>query len=217
MPIFECSRCNEMTYSASKGVVTSCTSCGSERQRVLDGDFDEARRSVRALAAADHSTLVYDEVATVAPFCARFLSDGADGGERVVAGLQDELREAASALLAPDVEATVEWEDPRSIYGDFDADRIAAMYDALIGAEPRTTRILAEVDGESAKGLDADELARYESMAHEIIISHGATVVCVYDERSLPPAFIEVSARRHGLSVEEGGVRRNERFEYQPA
>ena len=217
MPIFECSRCNEMTYSASKGAVTACASCGSERQRVIDGDFDEARRSDRTLGAADHATLVYDEVATVASFCARFLSDGADTGERVVAGLQVDLREAVSAQLAPEVEAIVEWEDPRSIYGDFDADRIAAMYDGLIGAEPRTTRILAELDGESAKGLDPDELARYESLAHEIIISRGATVVCVYDERSLPAEFLEVSARRHGLSVEEGGVRRNERFEYQPA
>jgi len=215
MPIFECSRCNEMTYSASKGAATACASCGSKRQRVIDGDFDDARRSLRSLGAADHATLVYDHVAAVAPFCARFLGDGADAGERVVAGLQDDLREAVSDLLAADVEAMVEWEDPRAIYGDFDADRIAAMYDALIGAEPRTTRILAELDGESANGLDPDELSRYESMAHEIIISHGATVVCVYDERSLPPEFLDVSARRHGLSVEASGVRRNERFEYQ--
>ena len=216
MPIFECSRCNEMTYSASMGAVAACASCGSERQRVVDGDFDEARRSVRGLGVADHATLVYDDVATVAPFCARFLTDGADAGERLVAGLQDDLREAVSALLAPDVELIVEWEDPRSIYGDFDADRVAAMYDALIGGVPRTTRILAGLDGASAEGVDPAEFARYESMAHEIITSRGATVVCAYDERSLPPEFLDVSARRHGLSVDESGVRRNERFEYQP-
>ena len=217
MPIFECSRCNEMTYSASIGAIPACAFCGSERQRVIDGDFDDARRSVRTPGVADHAALVYDDVAKVAPICARFLSDGAGAGERVVAGLQDDLREAVSALLTTDVEASVEWEDPHSIYGDFDADRIAAMYDELIGAEPRTTRILAELDGESLKGVDPGELARYESMAHEVINSHGATVVCVYDERSLPPELLDVSGRRHGLWVEQAGVRRNERFEYQPA
>jgi hypothetical protein len=215
MPIFECSRCNEMTYSASMGAATACARCGSERQRVFDGGFDEARQTLRTLAPADHATLVYDDPATVAPFCARFLTEGARAGDRLVAGVQDDLREGVSALLAPEVEQTVEWDDPRSIYGDFDADRVAAKYDALIAGESRTTRILAGLDGESAEEVDADELARYEALAHAIITAHGATVVCAYDERSLPPEFMEVSARRHGLTVEEDGVRRNERFEYQ--
>ncbi len=216
MPIFECSRCNEMTYSASIGAATACERCGSERQRVIDGGFDEARRSLRGLGAGDHATLVYDDVATVAPFCARFLTDGANSGERVVAGVQDDLRGAVSALLAPDVGVMLEWEDLGSIYGDFDADRVAAMYDALIGGESRTTRILAGLDGQSAEGVEPDEFARYEAMAHEIVTGYGATVVCAYDERSLPPEFIEVALRRHGLFVDEGGVRRNERFEYEP-
>jgi hypothetical protein len=216
MPIFECSRCNEMTYSASVGAATACAHCGSERQRVIDGGFDEARRSLRILGAGDHATLVYDDPSAVAPFCARFLTDGASAGDRVVAGVQDDLRAAVSAVLASDVELSVEWEDPSSIYGDFDAKRVAAMYDALIRAEPRTTRILAGLDGESAEGVDPDEFARYESMAHEIITAHGATVVCMYDERSLPTEVIDMSMRRHGLSVDEGGVRRNERFKYPP-
>ena len=217
MPIFECSRCNEMTYSASVGAATACARCGSERQRVIEGGFDEARRSQRVLGAGDHASLVYDDVASVAPFCARFLTDGADRGERVVAGLEDDLREAVSALLAPDVELMIEWEDPRAIYRDFDADRITAMYDALIGGESRTTRILAGLDSESAAGVEPAELARYEEIAHEIIIARGATVLCAYDARSLRPELLEVCARCHGLAVEDGTVRRNERFEYQPA
>jgi hypothetical protein len=217
MPIFECSRCNEMTFSASMGAVATCTRCGSERQRALDGDFDEARRSGRELGPGDHATLVYDDPATVASFCARFLTDGINARERVVAGVQDDLRQAVSVLLEDDAEPTVEWEDPRSIYGDFDAERVTGKYEGLIAGEARTTRILAGLDGESAAGVAADELARQEVLAHAIITEHGATVVCVYDARSLPPEFLEVTARRHGLAVEDGTARRNERFEYQPA
>jgi len=218
MPIFECSRCNEMTYSASFGTTAdACARCGSRRQRVVDGGFDEARRSNRTLAAGDHAALVYDDAATVAPFCARFLTDGVNAGERVVAGLQGDLREAVCALLAPDVELAVEWEDPRSIYGDFDADRVAGSYEALIAAESRTTRILAGPDGESAESIDIEDFARYERIAHGIITAHGAVVVCVFSAGSLAPELIDVGLRRHGLSVEDGVVRRNERFEYEPA
>ena len=218
MPIFECARCNEMTYSASMGAVAACERCGSDRQRVIEGDFDQARRRLRTLDAGDHATLVYDDPAKVAPFCSQFLTDGVNAGERVITGLQPDLREAVAALLEPEVELAVEWETPGTIYGDFDADRVAATYEAVIANEGRTTRILAGFDEESAEGVDPAELARYETKAHAIVTSLGATVVCVFDVRSVPSAFIDVSGRQHGLEVgEDGGVRRNERFEYQPA
>ena len=153
MPVFECARCNEMTYSASAGTVDACDRCGSPRQRVIEGGFDEARRSERTLGPADHAGLAYDDPASVAPFCARFLTEGVQAGERVVAGLPDDLREAVRALLPPDVALAVGWQDPSSIYGDFDADRVAATYEALIAAESRTTRILAGLDAESAAGI----------------------------------------------------------------
>lgn len=218
MTIFECARCNEMTYSASAGVVGTCDSCGSGRQRVIDGDFAQARRSGRVLGAGDHATLVYDDPAAIAPFCAGFLTDGVYAEERIVAGLQDDLRKAVAELLNQEVELAVEWETPASLYGDFDADRVAATYEGLIRDEGRRTRILAGLDSESAEGVDPQDMERYETLAHQIVTDHGATVVCVYDVRALPPRFIEVTAARHGLAIDDAGaVRRNERFEYQPA
>ena len=217
MPIFECSRCNQMTYSATAGARAVCERCGSKRQRIIEGGFDEARHSVRSLGPGDHAVLLYDDAASVAPFCARFLTDGVNRGERVVAGLQEDLREAVCALLGPDVELTVEWQHPRSLYGDFDPELVASKYEALIESESRTTRIIAGFDEESAEGVAPAELARYEEMAHAIITSHGATVVCVFDRDTLLPDFVDAGSRRHGLTIENGAVRRNERFEYQPA
>src|SRR5687768_9252562 len=180
MPVFECARCNGMTYSASAGVVDTCPRCGSDRQRVVEGTFDEARRAVRPLHAGDHALMIYDDPGAVAPFCARFLTDGVRAGERVVAGVQGDLREAVCALLDSDAELAIEWQTPASIYGDFDADRIAARYDALIANEQRTVRILAGLDRECAEGVGPEDLSRYETLAHSIITDHGATVVCVY-------------------------------------
>jgi hypothetical protein len=217
MPIFECSRCNEMTYSATAGARTACGRCGSKFQRVLEGSFDVARQSARELGEADHAALVCDGVESAAPLCARFVSDGVDAGERVVAGVPAELREAICALVGSEVELAVEWADPRSTYADFDAERVAATYEALIAAESRTTRILACLDAESAEGLDPAEFERYERRAHDIVTQHGAVALCVYDRRALPPDFLEVGARRHGLVLEGEALRRNERFAYEPA
>ena len=206
-----------MTYSASGGVAGPCDNCGSDRVRVIDGYFDEARRSPRPLAAGDHAALVYDNPGAVAPFCARFLTDGVKASERVVAAVRGDLREAVSVLLARDVESAVEWMPPVSFDGDFDAGQAAAGYEALITAEPGATRVLAAPDGESVANVDADTFGRFEAMAHAIITDHGATVVCVYETNSVPPGFRDMTERRHGLLVEEGGaVRRNERFEYDP-
>jgi hypothetical protein len=205
-----------MSYSASAGVHVPCPRCESERQRVIEGGFDEARGSPRPIEAADHASLVYDSADAIAPFCARFLTDGIDTGRRVVAAVQEDLRQAIAALLAPDAELAIEWEDPRLVYGDFEPDRVAARYEAIIAADERGATILAGLDPETAKTVDPAEFARYEAKAHEIINSYGATVVCLYDERALPPEFLEVSAARHGLTVEGGATRRNERFEYEP-
>jgi hypothetical protein len=135
----------------------------------------------------------------------------------VITAVQDDLREAICALLGPDVELAVEWEHPSSLYGDFDAERVAATYEALIGSDERTTRILAGLDAESAAAVDQEELDRYETLAHRIVTERGATVICAYDARVLPSEFLDVSARRHSLTIEDGAVRRNEQFEYQPA
>ena len=217
MPVFECARCNQMTYSASAGTVDACAQCGSERQRVIEGGFHEARLSHRTLGPGDHAALTYADPAAVAPFCARFLTEGVNAGDRVVAGVEDDLRGAVSELLAPAVEAAVEWDDPRSIYADFDADRVAGSYETLISSEQRTTRILAGPDAVSAEEIEVGEYERYERLAHGIITANGAIVVCVFRAGSLPPRLVEAAAHRHGLSVEDGAVRRNDRFEYQTA
>lgn len=196
----------------------ACGNCGNERQRVIDGYFDEARRAHRPLDAGDHALLVceHDDVA-VTSFCAQFLAEGVQRGERAVAALPAELRESVQAELSTDIESAVEWDEPSAFYGDFQPDRVASTYEGLLVEEPRTTRILAGLDRECADGVDPAALAQYEAIGHEIIARFGANVLCVYDSGSLRQELIDVAVRGHGLAVENGAVRRNERFEYQPA
>src|SRR5688572_30420858 len=132
LPIFECPRCNEMAYSAYAGVPHACSRCGNETLRVIDGAFDEARSAARDLAPGDHALLEYDESDDVAGFCARFLAEGVAAGDRVLAALPGELDGKVRSLLTDQVADGVDWQDSAAIYGDFDADRIANMYDEVI-------------------------------------------------------------------------------------
>jgi len=207
-----------MTYSASGGAISPCANCGSERQRVIDGYFDQARRSDRPMGAGDHALLVCEhEHADVASFCRRFITEGVESGERVVAALPDHLRESVQAELSTEAEDAVEWHEPSDFYADFDPERVASTYEGLILEEPRTTRVLAGLDKDCADGVDPAGLARYEAIGHETITRLGANVLCVYDSGSLREELIEVALRGHGLAVANGAVRRNEKFEYQPA
>lgn len=217
MPIFECSRCNELTYSASVETVRPCPRCDEIRHRVLDGGFADARDLARDLAPGDHAMMLYDDPSLVAPFCCRYLTEGIDKGERVMAVAPDDLRVATEALLAADVYVLIEWVDPMTIYGNFDAVRVATMYDTLIGTEPRSMRILAVLCEALADGVASADFDRYECLAHDIVNRHGATAICLYDTRGLDPEFLNTSGRRHTLRVSDGTVRRNESFEFQPA
>lgn len=215
MPIFECSRCNEPAHSASRESLPECPSCGGRRYRLLDGIEPGAPRDLRP---GDHAGMVFDDPAPIAPFCSRYLTEGVDKGERVMAALTADLRRAVEALLAADVNVLVEWSDPLAVYGgDFDPDRVAAMYDELIGAEPRDVRILAAIDRECTDGVDPAETDRYEALAHAIVTRHGATALCLYDSRGMAEDYLAAARRRHPLAVVDGVPLRNPSFEYEPA
>ena len=215
MPIFECSRCNEMTYSAYSGVPHACASCGNGTLRVIEGAFDQARAAPRELAGGDHAYLAYESADEVAEFCARYVGEGVAAGERVVVAFPGELDAKVRDLLTDEVKAAVDWHDTSEIYGDFDADRVARTYEGIIAAETRPVRLIAGPD--SADTMTPDEFDRYERLAHAIICDRGAVAVCLFDSRLIPEDFIEVASLRHGLTVSGGIVRRNEMFEYVPA
>ena len=217
MPVVECARCNDMTYSEFNEALHQCTRCNGSHFRVIEGAFDQARAAARELSAGDHAALVHEEPGAVAPFCARFLTEGVNAGERVVAAVPSDLAEEVRALLAADVAVLIEWLWPAELYDDFDPDRTAATFESLISETPATTRVLAGLDRGVAEQVTPAKLDRYERLAHAIITANAANVLCVYDARALEPGLIEVAVARHGLAVSDGIVRRNEQFEYAPA
>ena len=104
--------------------------------------------------------------------------------------------EAVCALLAPDVELAVEWEDPR-----LDLRRLRRR--------PRRGHVRGAHRGDERDDQDPRRPRRRDCRRASIPPSspatrrrrtrssprHGATAVCLYDERALPPEFLEVGSR----------------------
>ena len=204
-----------MAYSAYGGVPHACARCGNGTLRIIDGAFEQARRATRDLAPGDHAILAYDDADEVAGFCSRFLEEGVGLGDHVVAALPGDLGDKVRSLLSDDVAAGVDWQETSTIYGEYDAARIAGLYDEIIEGDDRVARILSGPDRSDTMTLE--ELDRCERLAHEIVIDRGAIAVCLFDSGLMPPEFIDLATRRHTLAVAEGEVRRNEQFEYAPA
>src|SRR3954467_10196443 len=96
MPVFECARCNNLTYSASRFASITCDVCGGARHRMLEHalSFDEAREEPREVAAGDHCCVGYEDAEQAAPLAAHVIRAGLADQALVVAQLAAPLEQA---------------------------------------------------------------------------------------------------------------------------
>lgn len=218
MPVLECSRCNELYYSAHGSTTLSCDACGGGVWRVFDDEVSFARVSAleRRAQPGDHAVLVYAEEGRAADFCADYLRDGIARGERIVLAVPDALRDAVLERLSSAELGDALVLDSREIYGPgFDPEATAQEY-AELARSGGTVRLLCGPDGEAAAEIDAAALQRYERIAHRLIGEFNATALCVYDGQRLPIGFSPVAVHTHPLISRDGGeLRRNPDFAYE--
>ena len=215
MPVFECSRCNNLTYSASRFATIACDVCGGERHRSLDHafSFDEAREEPRDLRPGDHCCATFEAPEELAPLCLHVIRAGIAEGARVFAYPQAALAEVLRAGLSAEEVAAVEWGASDSVYGPgFDADEVIARFRAIAEAEERPVYVIGGSETPLSELADAEEFRRFERLATEAAVDLEMLVVCTYD-RSLPhPEHLDAGAETHPLMTTGGPVKRNERF-----
>ena len=217
MPVYECARCNNLTYSASRFTVIDCDHCGSRLHRALEHafSFDEARDEPRTLGHGDHCCVAYDDPADIAPLCARILRAGLAAGARVLAYPPPDVRALVEAALEPGEVAAIEWSCGREMYGEaFDADGVIERFRALAAADPRPVYVLGGFEEPLETVTTPEAYNRFERMSTEGALDTGIVVVCLYDRRLHDPAFIETGDETHPLAGAGATVKRNERFVY---
>lgn len=217
MPVLECSRCNELYYSANGSTEFACDVCGGGTWRLFEDEVSFARVSglARQPQPGDHAALVYTDLPDAVAFCAGYLEDGVRRGEHLVVAVPQTLREELPVKRL-DGALILEAEQ---IYGPvFDPERVAHDFAQTVSDLGGPARLLCGPDGDAAAGIDADRWRRYERIAHELVLTLGHTVLCVYDGRRLPISFPPVAVETHPLICRAGGeLQRNPDFRYRPA
>jgi hypothetical protein len=219
LAVLECSRCNELYYSAHGSTELSCAACGGGVWRVFNDEVSFARVSglPRDLQPGDHAVLLYTEEHEAVEFCARFLQAGFERGERALIALPTALRSELIGRLGPGpIETAIVLESGRLYGTDFDPEATARELDGLIKTADGPVRVLAGPDGDSAEHIEPDTFRHYERIAHQLVLDLRAICLCVYDGRNLPIAFSPVAIEGHPLISRGGGeVCRNADFRYQ--
>jgi hypothetical protein len=221
LPVLECSRCNELYYSAHGSTELACAACGCGVWRVFEDEVSFARVSglARRLQPGDHAALLYADVQEAAGFCADYVRDGLSAGERAIIAVPGELQdELLSRLQGSETDGAIVL-DAERIYGpDFDPEGAAREYADLANASAEPVRLLSGPGGDAASEIDPAGWRRYERITHELVVDLRVTALCVYDGRSLPVPFSPLAVETHSLISRGGGeLRRNSDFRYEAA
>lgn len=215
MPVFECSRCNNLTYSASRFTTLTCAVCGGARHRVLDHafSFDDARSQPRDIVHGDHCCLSYDDAESVAPLVAAILRRGLADGARVIAYPPRALRARVEATLTPEESARIDWHLPEAVYGDdFDADRVIEEFRAIADATDGPVYVIGGADRPHTDVCSLETFRDFERRATALGSEVGMVIGCLYDRTIQPDEVIGASAETHPLAASHGALRRNVDF-----
>ena len=203
--VFECMRCNALTYSASRSVVAACERCGSTTMRVLEEvSFETAEAAPRTPAVGDHCVTLVEDFDEAARVACRFIVDGLRAGERVMSWLPAGVCSRISATLSADELRRVELVDAATVYkAPFDAAAMVARVVDVARSEPTPLRIVGGPLGDPSEVAGFEEWERYETLAHEACVAEGITALCVWETPPMPDDVLQMVRRTHTL-IEHG-------------
>lgn len=220
MPIFECSRCNDLSYSSSRENVAPCAECDAERKRlIVDATtFAEAKTLPRATSYGDHSIAVFDDYADVAPIARQFIDQAVLAGGLVIAALPQQLEDLVLEQMHPEDQHGISWEPPSDTYGPtFSPQGVIERFSQIAEDDYRPVFVVGCAEEPIQTFTSREDWVLYERMAHETAVKYGMTVLCLYDARIHDEYMLREGLRTHGLEVDgDGETRRNEAFDYEP-
>lgn len=219
MSVFECARCNALTYSASRAANYRCETCGSPKARILeDQTFDTAVDVERTPRPRDHCGAVHYGPDAGAMLAAPFIAEGLACGDHVIAQLCERVQGRLETMLPPDVVAAVTWVDAEEAYGPgFEPEAAAARVSGIAEASPRRLRLVGNLHAGLREDMSADTLRRYERLTQNVAIEHQITALCLYDAEILDEEYLEVCRDTHPLVARDEGLRRNPAFAWSPS
>ncbi len=220
MPVFECSRCNDMSYSSSTTNLAPCAECGAERKRLVTdaASFAEAKTVPRAVSYGDHSLAVFAEYEQVADIATQFVDQAVLAKGLVIAAVPQTLEDLILERLHPEDQIGIAWEPPSDTYGPtFSPDSVIDRFREIAELEERPVFVLGCADEPIQDFTSIQGWTEYERKAHELAVEYGMTVLCLYNASLHDEHMLRAGLQTHGLVADsDGQLRRNEQFDYEP-
>lgn len=152
-----------------------------------------------------HGLLVYDSDEQLAGSATRFLAEGIERSERLLAVMAKEQLDLLHDALGDDARH-VEFRDSSDWYRS--PSEASNGYRTLVNEGfakgGQWTRVVGELALAGRSKAEVEAWTRYESMINLVLASSPATIMCVYDARSLPTEVIADARRTHPEVVHAG-------------
>lgn len=221
MPVFECSRCNHLSYSSATTNVGRCEECAATRKRVIQDatTFAQAKEVPRAASFGDHSLAVFDDFEDVAALAAEFVREGKAAGALVVVAVAQGLEDLLLERLDGTEQYGLAWEPPTDMYGPlFWGPDIIDRFRRITDEEDRPVFVIGCPDQPIQTFTSLEGWLEYERMAHELAVERGMNVLCLYDARIHDERMLRAGLETHSLHADphDGAFRRNALFDYEP-
>jgi anti-sigma regulatory factor (Ser/Thr protein kinase) len=155
-----------------------------------------------------HQALLYDSRDAFLDAVMPFLRDGVAHGDAVILASPPEPREAVRHALTPAEAASVDVLAAGTHYAR--TAHALTRYQQLLSRHVRAgrrVRVVGEPPPATLRGREAGEALLTDAAFNAVCRFPGASVVCAYDERVVPPRLV-ASVRRSHSEVVEDGVRR---------
>jgi transcriptional regulator with XRE-family HTH domain len=159
-----------------------------------------------------HEVLVYSGREHLAEVVGAYVSEGARLSEPALIATTDENIEALRDRIESTadvryVESRSWYRDPTSALRSF-----RAFTDERVSAGARRTRIVGEPVWGGRSKQEADSWSRADSLLNLSWTGRPVTVLCAYDERTLPETILKSALETHPYSRTAAGVTPNETF-----
>jgi transcriptional regulator with XRE-family HTH domain len=145
-----------------------------------------------------HGLLIYGSDEELAGSATRFLAEGIERSERLLAVMAEQQLELLHDALGDDARF-VEFREASDWYRS--PSEATNGYRRLVNerfeSAGQWTRIVGELALAGRSKAEVEAWTRYESMINLALASSPATILCVYDTRSLPAEVIADARRTH--------------------
>jgi transcriptional regulator with XRE-family HTH domain len=154
-----------------------------------------------------HGLLIYGSDEELAGSATRFMAEGLERSERLLAVMAQQQLDLLRDALGDDARH-VEFKDSSDWYRS--PSEATNGYRSLVNetfeSGARWTRVVGELALAGRSHAEVEAWTRYESMINLALASSPATIMCVYDERSLPTEVIADARRTHPEVFHPGEV-----------